>query len=268
MPTRNLLLSISLILLGLSIAVACGVATNDGKPAAVNSEQPSSTPATVGQAGSAVVGASAQTPSTAGSASAMPSQEGSTVAAPPAQSPATTSEAPIQDSSITITSVPLQPDRPSDFVSSTPPDQQPAPDEGVPMHVQPGKLTVTLNASSYSSGVALTATIANGTDRTVYTADMKSDCSIMIVERQDGGSWQPLPGCNERRAPATIAVGPRLGRTATINPLSANFGVAPGSSTPAFSAGIYRIKFTYRLELEPEGEEPNEVYSNSFEIHP
>jgi len=143
------------------------------------------------------------------------------------------------------------------------------PDEIPPSTVfEPGKVTIALSALSYAEGQMIEATLANGLEQTIYTEDSKSDCSIVSLEQWNGQVWQPLLGCALGRAPLVVAIGPGLGRRVTINPLSTHLGVSPGSTEPAFGAGMYRVKFTYRLDPGPEGEAPYEVYSEAFDIRP
>ena len=140
------------------------------------------------------------------------------------------------------------------------------PDLGVPVTVQPGEVTIALSTPSYAVGEVVSADIANGLDSTIYTEDEKSDCSIVILEWWDGAEWQPLPGCGLERLPLVVAIGPAQGRTVTLDPFSLHFGVTPAAAQPAFAAGTYRIKFTYRFAIGPEAVEPEETYSQPFLI--
>lgn len=141
-----------------------------------------------------------------------------------------------------------------------------APDLGVPAQVEAGRVTISLSADSYAPGEAIATTISNGLRQTLYVEDSKSDCSIVTLERLEGGNWRPLPGCGMERLPLVVAIGPGRGRGVTINPLSTHFGVAPGGSEPAFGSGRYRIKFTYRLAPGPEGQEREATRSEVFHI--
>lgn len=130
---------------------------------------------------------------------------------------------------------------------------------GVPMQAPVGKITVTVSAASYGRGQVVSATIANGLDRPVFTTDSKSDCSIAILEREDAGAWNPILDCAVRRPPVTVAIGPSRGRTVQMNP--SNFAAA---GTP-LEAGTYRLTFTYGLSRE-QGQEPLVARSPTFEI--
>jgi hypothetical protein len=130
---------------------------------------------------------------------------------------------------------------------------------GVPMPAPAGKITITVSASSYGPGQVVSATIANGLDKPVFTTDSKSDCSIAILEREEAGAWNPILTCMVRRPPVTVAIGSSRGRTVLMN--LSNFA-APG--TP-LEAGTYRLTFTYGLGRE-QGQEPLVARSPTFEI--
>ncbi len=144
--------------------------------------------------------------------------------------------------------------------------ESPALDLGEPVKVVRGEVLITLSAPSYREGEVIQAIIANGLDRIIYTEDLKSDCSIATLEQWDGENWQPILGCNMERLAFVFAIGPGRGRTVQINPRSIHFGVVADSAQPAFGAGTYRIKFTYRINRGPEGYEPNSAYSEPFPV--
>ena len=149
--------------------------------------------------------------------------------------------------------------------------QAPAPppaDLGDLVPVDPGKLTVALSKTLYGEGETIGALVANGLEHVIYTEDSKSDCSIALLEQWEAGSWRPLRGCAVERLPGVVAIGPGRGRTLKIDPHSIHFGVKPGSLRPAFGAGQYRIRFTYRLQREPLTVEPLGTSSETFRVQP
>jgi len=148
------------------------------------------------------------------------------------------------------------------------PNQGPDADLGVPVGVEPGKVVIRLSAASYTTKETISATIANGLDRTLYTEDSKSDCSIAILERRNGADWQPLVGCALGRMPLVVVIGAGRGRVVTINPRSEHFAGISGTLEPGIGAGTYRIKFTYQLAPEAEAGESQVAYSPVFDIRP
>ncbi len=155
--------------------------------------------------------------------------------------------------------------------SVTPPPQivpsaAATPDTGFRVKVVPGAVTVTVNAPSYREGEVIRGVVANGLDRTIYTDDLKSDCSIVLLERREGGDWREIEGCAAFRRAFTFGISPGRGREASINPRSNNF---PGwVRGPAFGAGTYRIKFAYWLQPGRPPLQPSVVYSPTFAIRP
>ena len=128
--------------------------------------------------------------------------------------------------------------------------------------------SVVVAPTAPSPGQTIAVTVTNRLDRTIYTEDMKTDCSIVVLELLIGDSWEPLIACGMERKPLVVAIKPGETRTVWIDPRSTNFGVAPGGVDLGFGVGVHRIRFSYRLETEPEGDEPFKVYSPSFQIGP
>jgi hypothetical protein len=63
-----------------------------------------------------------------------------------------------------------------------------------------------------------------------------------------------------------VALRPGRVRDARIDPVSVHLGGTGGS--PAFGAGVYRIRFSFRRRPEPPGIEPETVFSDTFRIEP
>jgi len=135
---------------------------------------------------------------------------------------------------------------------------------GSPVPVVAGKVTVVPGATGYRSGVVISATIANGLDRTIYTEDFKTACTIAYLQRADGGTWTDILGCQLGRPTATVSIGPGTGSLVAFDPRS--FHLLSGRTGLAFGAGRYRVKFTYALESDAGGAEPLTAYSAEFTI--
>ncbi|SRR6266536_531685 len=136
---------------------------------------------------------------------------------------------------------------------------------GEPVQAPAGRVSITLSASSYARGDVISGVIANGLDRTLYTMDSKSDCSIAILERQQDGAWTPILGCAVRRPPVTVAIGPSRGRTIAFDPSSSNFAAVLGRAGVPLVAGTYRLRFTYGFSRD-QGQEPLAAQSSPFQI--
>ncbi len=153
---------------------------------------------------------------------------------------------------------------PSGGVSTTTPQ---AADLGMSVKTEPGKVSVLLAAPSPREGEKIRATVANGRTQTIYSEDSKTDCSIVILERLAGKTWEPVLGCAVGRAPIVVAIGPSRGRVVTIDPFSFHLRLGtPDTSKPVLRAGTYRIRYAYRLGPGPEFEEPYTAFSPTFQI--
>lgn len=139
---------------------------------------------------------------------------------------------------------------------------------GTPVQTSPGRVTIRLSARSYARGKVISAVIANGLDRTIYVEDSNSDCSIAVIERQTGATWQPITGCAQRRPPVTVAIGASRGRTVLLEPSSSNFAAVLGPSAVPLEEGTYRLTVTFRLSEQPQGEAPLVTHSSPFQITP
>jgi hypothetical protein len=166
---------------------------------------------------------------------------------------------------VTASSVRASPQKEATPAMSTSPSSPPLGGSDHSARAEPGKVTITVSASSYRGGSPVSAVITNGLNQAIYTEDGKSDCSIAFLERRDGASWTEAVGCGLRRPPATVAIGAGRGRTVGYDPagISARSG---GGTTSTLAAGTYRIRFTYRLTGEPAAEDPLGVLSASFTI--
>ena len=153
------------------------------------------------------------------------------------------------------------------------PGSSPAPvggaaDLGTPMNVHSGEVSVVPSAPAFAQGDVIRAVIANGLERTLYTEDEKTDCSIVFLERSDADAWRTVPGCALRRVSMVVAIGPGRGRVVAINPFSIHLRMGlPPTGKPAPGAGRYRMRFVYRLGLTP-GARQFAAFSRPFSIHP
>ena len=146
--------------------------------------------------------------------------------------------------------------------------QPPTLTRGTRTGVKSGKVTIHLGAFTYAKGAHIVATITNGLQHAVYAEDMKTDCSIVTLERRVGEGWQPLIDCGMERLPAVVAIMAGQEHQVKINPLSTHFGVIPGSRKPALGTGKYRLKFTYSFNPAPQGSEPESTVSQELTIAP
>ena len=120
---------------------------------------------------------------------------------------------------------------PGSGASSAP---EPLSGSGSPVAGERGRVLVTADSDTYAVGTVIRATVANGLDRTIYTEDSKTACTLGFLQRLESAGWSDITGCGLGRPPATAAIGPGLGRVIVFDPSSALLG---STSAPAFGAG-------------------------------
>jgi hypothetical protein len=140
---------------------------------------------------------------------------------------------------------------------------EPSSGSGSPPVVTVDKVTVTVSADRYAVGENLLVSITNRLDRSIYTEDFKTECTIVYLQRKDNGAWMDITGCRLGRPTMTVAIGAGASKALTIDPNSFHL---TGGSEPGLVAGSYRVKFTYRFAQEVGGDDPFAVYSAEFTI--
>jgi len=135
--------------------------------------------------------------------------------------------------------------------------------------VQAGQVTIQLAEAPYIKGNVVIAAIANGLEQPIYTADMKTDCSPMTLEKQDdAGNWQAMLNCAMERAPIVVTVEPGQGYLVTLDPNSVHFTSGVPAADPGIDVGTYRLMFSYRRQPGREGEETEVVTTEPFLVIP
>jgi hypothetical protein len=142
---------------------------------------------------------------------------------------------------------------------------QPAPPValGTSGQTKAGRVAVTPAKPEFSLGTPVSATVSNGLNKAIYTEDQKTACSIAVLERLAGDSWEPIVGCGYERAPSIVRVAPGEVIKVEIDPRSTHFG---GTGDPAFGEGKYRLVFAWRTERGPEGHTTDQVTSQEFRV--
>ncbi|HET8684312.1 MAG TPA: hypothetical protein VFM54_20910 [Micromonosporaceae bacterium] len=138
-------------------------------------------------------------------------------------------------------------------------------DLGQPTHTPQRRVIVIVSAARYTPGAPISMVVVNGLDRTVFTNDSKSDCSIITLQRLDDAIWQDVPGCAQQRPPAIVAIGPAHHRAMTLHPASSNFRLT-ADFEPALRPGTYRAKFTYRFTPDQNNDDSLTALSDPFVI--
>lgn len=110
----------------------------------------------------------------------------------------------------------------------------------LPFHPPPGKgVTINPDKGTYGESEAITATIFNGTSQPITAFDLKSYCSIVKLQRQEGETWATIGECFLRRLAFPMTIG--AGETLRVL-------VQPGeNANPLKTPGQYRLVIEYYL---------------------
>lgn len=119
---------------------------------------------------------------------------------------------------------------------------------------------MTTDASRYRLGAVVEATVANASAASVFTQDQKSDCTIVMLEGGTGTGWEAFSTCGSERVSQTVQLAAGEQRRVRIDVGSENFRPQP------VVPGVYRVVFTFRWAVVPEGAEPEVAVSEPFEI--
>jgi hypothetical protein len=104
-----------------------------------------------------------------------------------------------------------------------------------------GPVSISTDHAQYGSKDSIQVTVTNHTQQAIYAWDTKASCSILDLEVQNGGDWEPSSQaqCAIKRAAMSVKIEPGAVYTATIRA-----GMLPGSNT-AFPGGSYRLTLAY-----------------------
>ena len=123
----------------------------------------------------------------------------------------------------------------------------------------PGAVTLTLNASSYTSGQPIIVTIHNGLNTTIMTADHKTSCLMVTLQRQTANAWVDLAPCKSLMPTRLIELAAQ-----SATPVALSNG--PQTATASWSAGTYRITFIYGTSTQSAAAGAGTSYSATFTI--
>ncbi len=110
----------------------------------------------------------------------------------------------------------------------------------LPPNPTPGRgVTINPDKNTYGEAETITATIFNGTNQPITAFDLKSYCSIVNLQRQEGEKWATVGECFLKR----IAFPTMLGAGETLRVV-----LQPGENANALKMpGQYRLVFEYYL---------------------
>jgi hypothetical protein len=96
-----------------------------------------------------------------------------------------------------------------------------------------GPVTLSVNATSYQAGDAITVTLRNQSAQPIAFPDHLTDCSVVLLQQQVGVSWQPVDLCRSMIMSKLHTLAARQSLTVQLTP--------PTQWTP----GMYRCRVSY-----------------------
>ncbi len=104
-----------------------------------------------------------------------------------------------------------------------------------------GPVSISTDHAQYDARDSIQVTVTNHTQQAIYAWDTKASCSILDLEVQNGGDWEPSSQaqCAIKRAAMSVKIEPGATYSATIRA-----GMLPNSNA-AFPGGSYRLTLAY-----------------------
>lgn len=134
-----------------------------------------------------------------------------------------------------------------------------APVTTLPPGVTVGQVRVVVENGERSPDSNIFAWVGNGLGQCIYATDHHSDCSIIVLERQVDGAWQPEAKCQSATPTRTIVLPPMQAVFIRLMPITT------GAQQGTWQTGTYRVAFRYRLDQDA-ASQPAEVDSATFVI--
>lgn len=111
-----------------------------------------------------------------------------------------------------------------------------------------------VGATSYQQESTILVTIRNQSKQTISFADHQTNCTVLLLERQQANAWTPL-------APCKLMIKTRLLSLKAGETLEVKLN-APGR----WPAGLYRARLDYQMGPGPEAGTSHTAYSSTFPV--
>jgi len=121
---------------------------------------------------------------------------------------------------------------------------------------QPPTYPVTLQVgmTSYQPGDTISVTLKNQSGQTIYYADHRTNCTVLLVERQVANSWEPVALCKLMIATRIHSL--KAGDSSTVTLVSSN----------QWPSGTYRARLDYSDRADTGSSTRTTVYSTNFRL--
>lgn len=100
------------------------------------------------------------------------------------------------------------------------------------------RIRITPEKSTYLANETIQVSVTNSSESTIQGYDLKSRCSILELQRQEGDRWMTAGQCFLRRAPLPVNIKP--GETVQVD-------LQPTGNSAPIRPGVYRIALTFRV---------------------
>lgn len=115
-------------------------------------------------------------------------------------------------------------------------------------------VTLTLNQRSYSIASPILVTIHNSLKNTIWAADHKTSCTMLVLERKGPSGWYSVGECTLEIATRILPIGAGTSITQRLLTYS------------GMVTGTYRVTLTYQLGEEGSPAGGGTVYSAEFTV--
>lgn len=141
-------------------------------------------------------------------------------------------------------------------------DQRVVPVTTLPPSVTYGQVGIAVEGTHFAPCDTIAVWAGNGLPESIYIADHHSDCTIITLERQVNGAWQPVASCTLGSVTQLVTVTTMQAAFVQLKPGSS---VAPGANGAGWPSGTYRATFNYSLASNGTGQQ-TEIDSAQFTV--
>jgi hypothetical protein len=128
----------------------------------------------------------------------------------------------------------------------------------------PGAVTLHLGQTHARVTEAVSVTVANSLPRTILVEDHQSECTVVTLERQEGGGWLAVAPCQLETPTRLVPIASGATQMVTLRP-------EDGPQPRVWHAGTYRFALHYSAGAEAQTSRAahapaGTVYSQAFII--
>ena len=115
-------------------------------------------------------------------------------------------------------------------------------------------VTLQVGAASYQPGSSISVTIKNQSTQAIYFADHRTNCTVLLLERQVASAWEPV-------APCKLMIMTRLHSLKAGEPLEVKI-----VTSDQWPTGSYRARLDYSFKSDAGVGAPTIIYSSLFRV--